>query len=167
VITAVDDLIASVAKVKEYQLLGSNNPLLKAQADYGTAEHGRRQGKCTAKEIPISNCTNPHPRRRDCKMDCVMVSSKQCTIIEIKPREAEELGQRQVRAYEQAVLDLFARSGKAGFTDRLAVFSSCVADDGKALNLTRDVELYDFCSGATQLGPPLPAPSITIPEDEE
>lgn len=167
VITAVDDILASIAKVKDYQLLGANNPLLKAQADYGVAEHNRRQSKCTAQEIPISNCTNPHPRRRDCKMDCVIVSGRQCTIVEIKPREAEALGREQVDAYEQAVLNLFGRSGAAGFTERLSVFSACISDDGKSMNLGTDVELYDFCSRITQLGPVASPPSVSLPEEEE
>ncbi|MBK9031567.1 MAG: hypothetical protein IPL61_09570 [Myxococcales bacterium] len=168
VITKVDEILISIAKLKEFQLKGSNNPLIKARADYGVAEHSRRQDKCGSnKEVAISNCSNPNPKRRDCKMDCVMVSGKQCTIVEIKPREAESLGRDQLRAYEKAVRDLFARGGASGFTGRLGVFRECISDDGKTLDLATDVELYDFCPAADQVGPSVQPPDASVPEEEE
>ena len=169
VIAAVDTILASIAAVKEHQLLGANDPLLKARAAYGVAEHHRRQGGCTAKEVPISSsyCDNPHPKRRDCRIDCVKVSGRVCTIVEIKPRGAVELGNQQIRAYEAAVRKLFGEKGRDGFTDRLAVFRDCIADDGKSIAVKADVDPYDFCPAASEVGVVTTEVNVAIPEDEE
>ncbi|MCE9576959.1 MAG: hypothetical protein K8W52_27685 [Deltaproteobacteria bacterium] len=78
---AVDKILVSIAKLKDYQLLGSNNPLFKAQADYGVTKHADMQRSCEASEIRISGdyCDNPKPNRTDCRLDCV----KRCDIVEI------------------------------------------------------------------------------------
>jgi hypothetical protein len=169
VIAAVDTILTSIAKIKEYQLKGSNNPLLKARAEFGVDEHNQRQRGCQAKEVLISSsyCDNPHPKRKDCKIDCVKVSSKTCTIIEIKPKDAERLGRNQVAAYALAISKMFAQRGTSEFTDRLGVFRECVSEDGKTLALERAVELYDFCPSTSQLGETPAEVNITIPEEEE
>ena len=50
----IDAAMASIDKVRAYQVEGSSNPLFKARTSYGVAEHSRRQGSCDAKEILIS-----------------------------------------------------------------------------------------------------------------
>lgn len=168
VITGVDTILASMEKIKEHQLKGSNDPMLKARADYGVAEHTRRQGNCTAKEVPISGCRNPHPKRTDCKMDCVIVSGTTCTIVEIKPDSAEALGEKQAEAYFTAVKDLFEAKKAAGFTGGLAVFKQCVSEDGEKLNLAEPrVDAYDFCNGLSPVGVLLTEVNVSIPEEEE
>jgi hypothetical protein len=171
VISAVDTIIGSLSNVKEHLLKGANNPLLKAQADYGVDEHARRQSSlgCDAKEAEISSsyCTNPNPKRRDCKMDCVKVASGACTIIEIKPRGAAGLGEDQARAYEEGIRKLFAAKGSAGFDGSLSVFRSCVSNDGKEIAVSRRLELYDFCPAPEKIAPVVTDVNIAVPEDEE
>ncbi|MBX3161388.1 MAG: hypothetical protein KF773_35835 [Deltaproteobacteria bacterium] len=168
-IKGVDDIQKSIEKLKDHQLFGSNDPLFKAFADYGVQEHNRRQGKCGAnREIPIKDyCENPNPKRKDCKMDCVLVSDKVCTIVEIKPKSAQRLGDDQAGAYEDAIRKLFAARGPSGFTDKLSVFRNCISDDGKSINLKRAVETYDFCNRSEPLGAQLPEVRVELPEDEE
>lgn len=143
----IDAAIASIDKVRAYQLEGSNNPLFKARASYGVDEHARRQGSCNAKEITISgDCDNPHPDRTDCRIDCM----KGCTLIEIKPKSQMALGGRQAAAYVAALQKKFARDKRDMFKERgLAYFEQCVSSDGARLELSEYVEPYDFCEGIT------------------
>lgn len=169
VITGVDEILASMEKLKDHQLKGANDPLLKARADYGVAEHARRQGGCKAKEVAISGsyCRNPHPKRTDCRIDCVMVSSGTCTIVEIKPDGAKDLGRNQADAYLAGVQNLFDAKKAAGFTGDLEVFKQCISDDGFSIRLKRDVDPYDFCAGMAPIGAIVKEVNAAIPEEEE
>jgi hypothetical protein len=82
----VDAILESIRKVKDYELQGSNNPLLRAYIQYGVDTHKSKQASCDANEILIRSgyCDNPNPKRKDCKLDCV----KGCTIVEIKHARA-------------------------------------------------------------------------------
>ena len=164
----VDKILASIAKVKSHQIEGSNNPMLKTYAAYGVKEHSSRQGSCEAREILISGdyCTNPNPKRRDCKLDCV----KGCTIVEIKPRKAEELGWKQSRAYVDGLQKMYAaykKDNKNMFTGSFARFERCLSSDKSTLNVTPDVDLYDFCPKAADLAPPIERLDVTIPSEAE
>lgn len=143
----IDAAIASIDKVRAYQLEGSNNPLFKAQSSYGVAEHARRQESCDAKEILIKgDCDNPHPKRTDCKIDCM----KGCTLIEIKPESQGELGTRQANAYLEALQRKFARDKLDMFKQPgMAYFERCLAPDKAALAIEVEIEPYDFCEGIT------------------
>src|SRR5262249_2323619 len=59
---AIDGILASIAKLRDSELQGANNPRLKAQAAYGVAEHDRRQSGCKGKELLIKStyCENPN-----------------------------------------------------------------------------------------------------------
>ena len=156
----IDATLASIDKVRAYQLEGSNNPLFKARTSYGVDEHNRRQGSCNAKEILIrGDCDNPHPDRTDCKIDCM----KGCTLIEIKPKSQRELGFRQAAAYLEALETKFARDKRDMFKQRdLAYFEQCVSSDGTHLAISTDVDTYDFCEGITADALVAPVPAVDV-----
>lgn len=144
----IDAAIASIDKIRAYQLQGSNNPLFKAQATYGQQEHARRQSGCQASEVLIDDdyCDNPHPDRDDCKLDCM----KGCTLIEIKPVSQRSLGDRQAKAYLDGLQKMFRLRGMDMFKERgMSYFQSCLSDDRKELDIDWKTETYDFCEGMT------------------
>lgn len=156
----IDAAIASIDKVRAYQLEGSNNPLFKARTSYGVDEHARRQSGCDAKEITIKgDCDNPHPDRTDCRIDCM----KGCTLIEIKPKSQSTLGDNQARAYIAALEKKYARDKRDMFKERgLAYFEQCVSSDGSRLVIAKDVETYDFCEGITADTLVAPVPPVDV-----
>jgi len=162
---AVDAALDSIAKIKSYELAGSNNPMLKAQATYGQMEHDRRQGSCQAKEVLVSGdyCRNPNPKPRDCKIDCV----NGCQLIEIKPQSAVDLGDDQVEAYAEGLEKMFEAKGDAMFDGPLKIFAGCVSSDRKSLIVTTKVEPYDFCPKAEEIGPAIAIPPVSLAEEEE
>ncbi|MBE7449570.1 MAG: hypothetical protein HS111_11935 [Kofleriaceae bacterium] len=164
----VDKILASIAKLKSGQLEGSNNPKLKAYAAYGVKEHRSRQDSCDAKEILISGdyCKNPNPKRHDCKLDCV----KRCTIVEIKPKDAADLGWKQSRAYVDGLKNMYLahkRDGKNMFTGPFQRFEACLSSDKATLEVTPNIELYDFCPKAADLAEPIENVDVTIPSEAE
>ena len=124
---AVDKILESIAKVKDHHLLGSNNPMVKARADYGVAMHKSLQGSCHASEIQISGdyCKNPYSGRYDCKIDCVI----DCRVIEIKPKGAVDLGWSQAQAYVQGLREMYKAKGRAMFEGAFARFEKCLTSD--------------------------------------
>lgn len=146
---------------------GSNNPLLKAQAQYGTDMHISLQKSCDASEITISSsyCTNPNRKRRDCKLDCV----RGCMIVEIKPDNAaaRALGLEQVNAYKKGLVNMFSASGEDMFQGKFELFRKCMSSDKKQLVLTTDVEPYKFCPSGDQLAPSLQRVDPAIPSESE
>ncbi|MEQ1735424.1 MAG: hypothetical protein ABL886_03205 [Rhodoglobus sp.] len=156
----IDAAMASIDKIKAYQLQGSNNPLFKAQTSYGVAEHARRQGGCSAKEITIrGDCDNPHPKRTDCRIDCM----KGCLLVEIKPRSQMELGQDQADAYLLGLLTKFARSKLDMFKESgMAYFEQCLNPDKSALVIKTLVDPYDFCEGMTNDELEVIVPSVDV-----
>ncbi len=162
---AVDKILESIAKVKERHLLGSNNPMLKAQADYGMTMHKNLQSSCQAWEILISGdyCKNPHTGRYDCKIDCVI----DCRLIEFKPRAAEPLGKQQVEAYQRGLQKMYAAKGKSMFTGEFARFESCLSPDKTQLVLDAVVNPYDFCPQASAIAEKLERTDTSIPSEAE
>ncbi|MBE7449277.1 MAG: hypothetical protein HS111_10360 [Kofleriaceae bacterium] len=169
VITGVDAIVESITKLKDKQLAGSNNPMLKARADYGVVEHKNRQQRCEASEVPISStyCDNPHPDRGDCSIDCVNVSNETCVIVEIKPKGQESLGRAQHDAYRNAIDKMFSQHGSAKFDGKLAIFRKCVSADGKSIKLDVKLDTYEFCPKPEDIGPRVENVRVDIPEDEE
>ncbi len=161
----ITDAIASITKIKEEQLAGSNNPLFKAQASYGVSKHESMQGSCNAKEITIRDyCKNPHPKRKDCRLDCM----KGCTVIEIKPKSQRDLGGYQADAYVDGLEKMFAAKGMDMFKqDRMGYFEQCLNSDKTKLVLTRDVETYDFCEGMTAEKLVEPVPTFAADADSD
>lgn len=144
----INETIASLDKVKSYQLEGSNNPLLKAQAAYGVDKHEDMQDSCDAKEITIKKefCDNPNPKREACRLDCM----KGCTVVEIKPDTQKVMGERQAVAYRKGLLKMFALKGVDMFKEgRMSYFQKCLSEDKTSLDLEWNVEDYNFCSGIT------------------
>jgi hypothetical protein len=157
----ITETMASLDKVKAYQLEGSNNPLLKAQASYGVTAHTNKQSGCDAKEITISGdyCRNPNPKRNDCRLDCM----KGCTVVEIKPDSQEPLGYRQADAYQKGLEKMFAALGSNMFNEReMKYFRQCMSSDGKSLELRQHVETYDFCNGITADKIVAAVPSVNV-----
>lgn len=149
---SVDAILESISKIKDRQLLGSNNPALIARSQYGTSMHKSMQTGCDAREVVVkaSYCDNPHPERRDCVIDCI----RGCKIVEIKPANsrAEALGKEQVAAYVVGVKRMYASLGDAMFDGKLTVLRGCVDRVKNELVVASDVEKYDFCPKAEELG---------------
>jgi hypothetical protein len=128
-------------KTKELGLLkGTNNPQLRARLEYGKTMHASLQSNCDAAEVPIGGF-----------IDCVKVSSKTCTIIEIKPNSSngKSKGEEQVVRYLKAVEKKFRDEGAKGFTGKSDVFLKCI--DGDRIDLATKVQTYDFCPTARDL----------------
>ena len=158
----VDETLASLAKVKDHQLQGANNPLFKTYTAYGVNKHAELQGGCDAKEIAITDtCSNPHPRRKDCRIDCM----RGCTVVEIKPLSQRSLGDDQARAYLQGLERKFAAKGMDMFKENgLDYFRQCLTSDRTALDLDWRVDTYEFCEGFT---PDKGAAPVTDPDFTE
>jgi archaellum component FlaC len=153
----IRDAWDKVERVKDGELLGANNPKVRAQIEKGKYEHIRYQASsCDMKEVFISSsyCSNPHPDRSDCRVDCV----RGCKVIEIKPNNAAELniGKQQVAAYEAAFQKLFKVDGQnagkqsAMFTmesGRYKWLERCVSGSpgSYSLDLTTEIQQYEFC----------------------
>jgi hypothetical protein len=144
--------MSSIEKVKEGQLLGSNNPKILAHIRYGIEEHQRRQrDNCPqAAELYIESdyCDNPNPKYKGsgCKLDCV----RDCQVLEIKPDNVAEMekGDAQARAYTAALLKMHVALGSEMFKkkgyDKLA---SCYDDKKDTFRLREpSVQPYPFCA---------------------
>lgn len=132
--------------VKNGELQGSNHPKIRAHIEKGKSEHNSRQSGCDMKETPIDSswCKNPHPDRRDCRLDCV----KGCTIIEIKPNNSGEIkmGGEQVLAYKNAFEKMWDQKKEEMFTmdsGRYAHLKRCVSSS--TFRVEMFVETYGFC----------------------
>jgi hypothetical protein len=121
-------------------LKGANNPQLRARLEYGKTMHKSLQDNCDAAEVPIGGF-----------IDCVKVSSKTCTIIEIKPNNdwSKSKGEEQLVRYVKAVERKFRDEGAKGFTDKSKVFLQCI--DGDRIDLATKLQTYDFCPSARDL----------------
>ncbi len=162
-----------VEPVKDGELRGANNPMVRARLLEGKRQHDARQSGCNMKETGIDSswCKNPHPDRSDCRLDCV----KSCTIIEIKPNNAGEIemGAKQVTAYKEAFEKMWRQEGEKMFTmdsGRYAHLQRCVSNPGTpsaSLRLETFVETYAFCQGEPNVyfGTRDPIPTDDVPEN--
>lgn len=149
-ITAINDNLASLAKIKDGVLQGSNNPKIRAKLEYGKQEHLRRQESCSYHEITISSsyCENKVRDGSDCRLDCVMATSD-CMVIEIKPDTKEALaeGHVQVEAYTKGLANWFAQDPEA-VLKKMDDLKQCVHGEGDDRKLELDpgeVQEYKFC----------------------
>jgi hypothetical protein len=126
--------------LEEWDLKGYGNPYIRARVERGKQEHTSRQSSFKVKELEF-DCRNPVTGGSRCRLDYM----KGCTIIEIKPRNkgAEAQGWLQVAAYKEGLEAMYAQKKEAMFTGDFALLAPC-ARDGK-LNLSTDLETYDFC----------------------
>ncbi len=139
------DLLISMGSANAPKL---KRMMIRAHIEKGKSEHRSRQSGCDMKETLIDSswCKNPHPHRSDCKLDCV----KTCTIIEIKPNNANEIrmGGEQVLAYKNAFEQMWAKKKQDMFTmdsGRYAHLKRCVSSSGTDVRLETFIETYGFC----------------------
>ncbi|MCP3141948.1 hypothetical protein [Pyxidicoccus xibeiensis] len=150
---AIVSRMDSIEKVKEGQLLGSNNPKIRAHIEYGKAEHKRRQTSSSCPhgiEIYIEStyCDNPNPRYRGsgCRIDCI----RDCQVIEIKPDNIAEMekGDRQGVEYTKALIKKYEKLGDAMFKESgYGNLAACEDKSNKRLNLKNySLQPYPFCA---------------------
>ncbi len=167
-----------VEPIKDGEMQGVNHPMVRARIEKGKYEHIRTQASsCDMKEVFISGsyCSNPHPDRTDCKLDCV----RGCKVIEIKPNNYEEIqmGRQQVAAYAEGLKKLFNVDGpKEGKKSQMFTMNSgryqwlerCVSGSpgSHTLELSTDVQEYEFCpgDGTVFFGPRQQIPTEDPPE---
>jgi hypothetical protein len=126
---------------------GFANPRLRTRIEVGKNEHKRIQAdssKCTVSEVTLESY----------RFDCVLVESKECQLVEIKPdnEKARRRGEQQLEKYVKAVQQRFDGKGVDGFDDseKLKVFKRCV-HDGK-LKLEAQLRVYNFCPSDFKIG---------------
>lgn len=150
-IRAIQDNLATLEKLKNYELQGSNNPKIRTKLEYGKSKHRDMQSGCSYKELEISSsyCSNAIRPGSGCSVDCVQTSST-CTIIEIKPNNsrARDDGDSQVRSYEEG-LRQWHRKDKASLFSKYSSLQQCEKSDGSGLELRTEVRTYDFCPSST------------------
>ena len=161
---AVDAILRTLASLKEHENLGSNDPLFKAQSEYGVRQHESRQSSlsCDKKELLISSsyCANKVRTGKNCKLDCL----KECTIIEIKPEGARDLGETQANAYKKGLESMYASLGDSMFSGDFSTLKQCVSSDKKSIQLTAKVDTYAFCPKAEDVGYKVPEMNVDVPE---
>ena len=143
---------ATLEKIKNSDLQGSNNPKIKVKMQYGIDEHKRRQSSLCSEykefEISSSYCKNPIRSNSGCSADCVVPGST-CQIIEIKPDndEAKAAGDKQKDAYEAGLHDWYAKNKEELFKQYPRI-RECESD-GK-LSTNARLELYTFCPSESE-----------------
>jgi hypothetical protein len=164
---AVDKILTTLAKLKDHQMKGSNDPLFKAQAAYGVKQHQALQGSlgCDKTELTISSkyCSNPVRSGSNCKLDCL----KGCQVIEIKPEGAKTLGDEQGKSYQDGLERMYSDLGETMFSNDFKTLKQCVSSDKKELVLTYEVTTYSFCPTKADVGYLVPLTSGDIPEQAE
>ena len=136
----------SIARqTKHGVFLGAANPKLRARMEIGKKEHVKLQRGC------ISEVTLPGKRMR---LDCVAVSSGTCVIIEIKPDTPPSTakGNRRLREYRDAVLDLWADDPAEFQSGKMKEFQKCVDAKTKQLKVRTLLKTYKFCDRKLDLG---------------
>lgn len=159
---------ATLEKIKNSDLQGSNNPKIKVKMQYGTNYHA--SWSCSGyKEFEISSsyCSNPIRSGSGCIADCVVLGST-CEVVELKPdnEEAKKMGDQQRRAYEAALLSWFD-ANKDELFKKYPKVTDCVRD-GKLSTKSR-LETYTFCpseSDAKQFGEDLSGISSDVSESD-
>jgi hypothetical protein len=173
---AIVSRMSSVEKIKEGQLLGSNNPKIRAHIDYGKAEHRRRQTASSCPQgvelyIESDYCSNPNPRYRGsgCQIDCI----RDCQVLEIKPDNIAEMekGDRQGAAYTAALIKKYEKVGPAMFQERgYEQLATCEDKPNKRLVLKQySLQPYPFCADRDEkFFDPLPdVPNDQPPENPD
>jgi hypothetical protein len=147
--TAVQDNLASIAKIKDSELQGSNNPKIRAKLEYGKNKHTELEGHCSYSEVEITSsyCQNNSRPGSDCRLDCIIAGSK-CTVYEIKPHttRASEEGDRQLSAYVPGLSNWY-RQDRDGLLKKYPDLVACEHGDGdsRTLDLDGQLNFYDFC----------------------
>lgn len=162
--------IETLQKLKSYEMLGANNPKVKARLEWGNKRHDELQGSigCQYKEAKVEHCNNAIRPGSGCRADCVVVSGSTCRVVEIKPdsSKGKEEGRPQVQAYTKGFRDWFAADRK-GLFETYPEMKRCAPDD--TLRIDDDVVFYDFCSGTVtnELGEKIDELSSDAPETSD
>ena len=159
---------ATLEKIKNSDLQGSNNPKIRVKMQYGTNYHA--SWSCSGyKEFEISSsyCSNPIRSGSGCAADCLVLGST-CEIVELKPDndEAKSMGDKQKSAYEAGLRTWFDKN-KDELFKKYPKVSDCVRD-GQISTKSR-LETYSFCpseSDAKQFGEDLSGISSDLSESE-
>lgn len=161
--------IEILEKVKNYELLGANNPKVKTRLAWGNKRHEEMVSGigCQYKEATVEHCNNVIRPGSGCRADCVVVSGSTCRVVEVKPDSTggREEGRKQVEAYTRG-FETWFRNDRKGLFEKYPEMKSCVADD--QLRIKDDVVFYDFCSGTVrdELGEKIDELSSDVSESE-
>lgn len=162
--------IETLQKLKSYEMLGANNPKVKARLEWGNKRHGELQSSigCTYKEAVVEHCRNEVRPGSGCRADCVVVSGTTCRVVEIKPDSSKgrDEGPKQANAYLEGFKNWF-NADKKDLFDEYPEMKRCAPDD--SLRIDKDVVYYDFCSGTVvnELGEKIDELSSDAPETSD
>lgn len=152
VIAGLDKNLANLEKLKNYELLGSNNPAIRTKIEWGKKRHLDLQGSCTYAELEISSsdCDNRVRPGSGCRLDCVKTGST-CTIIEFKPDSegARREGDEQLTSYTKG-LEAWYKRDKAALFAKYGSLASCERSDKTGLELARSLVTYELCSSTVK-----------------
>ena len=171
VISGLDKNLANLEKLKSYELLGSNNPAIRAKIEWGKKRHLDLQGSCTYAELAIASgdCRNEVRPGSGCRLDCVKTGST-CTIIEFKPDSdgAKAEGRTQLAMYE-AGLQTWYKRDKAALFSAYRDVASCENSDKTQLEIRVELVTYEMCSGTVknELGQLLDEATLDVVESGE
>jgi len=163
--------VANFEKLKNGELLGSNNPKIRAKIEYGKQKHRDLQSSMCSSgypelEISSSYCSNSIRPGSGCRADCVQTSST-CMVIEIKPNSdaAKSEGDQQRAAYARG-LENWYRSNKDELFNKYPKLRECERD-GKEIRIDSRLEVYDYCpSDSRSLGDEVREVTTDISESE-
>ena len=146
---AIQANLATMARIKDSELNGANNPKIQTRLKYGNDKHKDLQGHCDYAEVTISSsyCSNEVREGSDCRLDCILTGST-CTIHEIKPKtpRGEEEAAKQLRAYKGGLMTWYKRE-RDTLMSKYPKLSECEHGEGDARELSVEglPEFYDFC----------------------
>lgn len=146
---AIEANLATIAKIKESELRGANDPKILTRIRYGNDKHKELQDHCDYAELSISNsyCDNRVRPGSGCRLDCVLTGSR-CSIHEIKPKtpRGEAEAKEQLISYEAGLKEWYKRD-RAALMSSYPKLAECEKGDGDARGLDLEAlpEFYDFC----------------------
>lgn len=171
VMAGIEKNLANMEKLKSYELLGSNNPNLRARMEWGKKRHEELQRGCSISELAIveTHCNNLIRPGSGCRLDCLK-SGSTCQIIEFKPdsQGAKTEGATQLAQYRQGLDNWYARD-KDGLLKKHSELASCERSDKSGLNLSVEVVTYELCSATVRnnLGQIIDELTLELPESGE
>jgi hypothetical protein len=170
VLEGLEKNIATMEKMKNYELQGANNPKIRAKLEWGNKRHADLQSSigCAFKEVNIDYCSNAIRPGSGCRADCLVISGSTCRVVEIKPDSSggKSEGPSQVEAYMKGFIEWYKRD-KSSLFSKYPGMSGC--QDRDELRIQTDVVYYDFCSGTVrdEFGDVFQELSSNLSEDSE
>jgi hypothetical protein len=171
VIAEIDKNLTNLEKLKRYELLGSNNPKLRAKMEWGKKRHIDLQRACRISEMDVSSsyCDNRVRPGSGCRLDCLNVGST-CKIIEFKPDSTvgKSEGAVQIAAYRAGIEKWYSRD-KAELLKAFPDIAACENRDKSGLNLDAEVLTYELCTSTVRndLGEILDETTLDVVESGE